>query len=187
MPIAAPSPSGSRPSRAQNRAGAPLRLRRTGAAGCERLGRTGASELPRYSCAGGNWVTRLEQLHEWLAAHGARRGRAVEDRLPQPAARPLDGEAAGRWFFFAAARAATRAWRARSTLLSSVVTRSGFIGSPTRTPRGRYASGVQSTSLHSTRGVEALRWSLPLIENYPFDAEEAIAFAQYGPCSQRST
>ncbi|MFZ3557166.1 hypothetical protein [Streptomyces sp. BH055] len=36
----------------------------------------------------------------------------------------------------------------------------------------------------SSKGVEALRWSLPLIESYPFDAEEAIDCAAQGPCSR---
>ncbi|MFG2140846.1 hypothetical protein [Streptomyces sp. NPDC048650] len=35
----------------------------------------------------------------------------------------------------------------------------------------------------SLPGVEALRRALPLIESYPFDAEEAIACAFHGPCS----
>lgn len=39
----------------------------------------------------------------------------------------------------------------------------------------------------SPQGVEAFRWMLPLLEAFPFDAEEAIACAESGPCAGRRT
>ncbi|MFG2754092.1 hypothetical protein [Streptomyces xanthophaeus] len=38
----------------------------------------------------------------------------------------------------------------------------------------------------SEQGVEAFRWMLPLLEAFPFDAEEAIECAEGGPCSGRT-